>query len=147
MDTMKNNLIKWFMTINAFLIRISRGRIGTKLGTQTILLLETIGRKTGQPRTIPIAYFFHEGKYMIVASNWGKDTNADWYLNLLKNPQATLQVNGKTISATAHNAQGDEYNRLWKFAAEKHPPYLQYKEMTSRHIPIVVFEKMDLLHK
>ena len=137
---MKNMLIKWFMDLNAFFIRITNGRIGSRLGTQTILLLETIGRKTGQSRVVPIAYFFHEGQYLIVASNWGKDKDADWYLNLLKNPHAILQVNGKTIRTQAHVAQGDEYARLWKFATEKHPPYLQYQQMTSRHIPIVVFQ-------
>jgi F420H(2)-dependent quinone reductase len=140
---MKNILIKWFMNFNAFLIRLTAGRIGSRLGTQTILLLETIGRKTGQPRVTPIAYFFHEGQYLIVASNWGKDRDTDWYLNLLKTPRATLQVHGKKISVEAHTAQGEEYARLWKFAAERHPPYLRYQEMTSRHIPIVVFEVVD----
>jgi len=141
---MKNTLIKLFTDFNAFLLRISNGRIGSKLGTQTILLLETIGRKTGQPREIPIAYFFHEGKYLIVASNWGKEKNADWYLNLLKNPRAKLTVNGKTIHAEARDTQRDEYARLWKFATEQNPPYLNYQKMTSRHIPIVVFEVIDL---
>ena len=140
---MKDFLIKLFMDINAFFIRISSGRIGSKLGTQTILLLETIGRKTGGPRVIPIAYFYHEGKYLIVASNWGKEKNADWYLNLLKNPRAKLQVNGKTIPVEAHDTQGDEYARLWKFAAERHSLYLRYQEMTSRCIPIVVFQVID----
>jgi deazaflavin-dependent oxidoreductase (nitroreductase family) len=140
---MKNNLIKWFMKLNAFLIRFTDGRIGGKLGSQTILLLETIGRKTGQPRVIPIAYFFHEGQYLIFASNWGKDKDADWYLNLLKTPHAKLTVNGKIIPVEAHAAQGDEYARLWKFATERHPPYLNYQKMTSRHIPIVVFQPID----
>ncbi len=141
---MKNFLIKLFTDFNAFLIRISRGWIGSRLGTQTILLLETTGRKTGQPREIPIAYFFHEGKYLIVASNWGKEKNADWYLNLLKNPRAKLTVNGQTIQVEARDAQGDEYARLWKFATERNPPYLDYQKMTSRHIPVVVFEVIDL---
>jgi len=141
---MKDTFIKWFMDINAFLLRISNGRIGSRLGTQTILLLETIGRKTGQPRVIPIAYFFHEGKYLIVESNWGKDKHADWYLNLRqKNLHATLQVNGKTIPVQAYDAQGEEYTRLWKFAVERHPPYLRYQEMTSRRIPIVLFQPID----
>ncbi|SRR6266498_2462372 len=137
---MKDALIKWFMRINAFLIRVTNGRVGSRLGTQTILLLETIGRKSGQPRVIPIAYFFYEGKYLIVESNWGKDQHADWYLNLLKDPHATLQVNGQTIHVEAYDAQGDEYVRLWKFATERHPPFLRYQEMTERRIPIAVFE-------
>lgn len=137
---MKDFFIKLFMDFNAFLLRISRGRIGSNLGPQTILLLETMGRKTGQPREIPIAYFFHDGKYLIVESNWGKDKHADWYLNLQKNPRAKLTVKGKTISVQAHDAQGDEYTRLWDFATKKHPPYLNYQKMTKRHIPIVVFD-------
>jgi deazaflavin-dependent oxidoreductase (nitroreductase family) len=131
------------MDINAFFIRVSRGRLGSRLGTQTILLLETVGRQTGRSHEIPIAYFLHEEKYLIVASNWGSDYHADWYLNLLKNPRAKLTVNGKTIKAKAHDTQGDEYARLWKFATEKHPPFLNYQRMTSRRIPIMVFEEFD----
>jgi deazaflavin-dependent oxidoreductase (nitroreductase family) len=137
---MKDLFIKWFMSINSFLIRISRGRIGSNLGTQTILLLHTIGRKSGQERVIPIAYFDYEGKYLIVASNWGKDHQADWVLNLKKQPRAALEVKGKRIEVQSREAQGEEYDRLWKFATEKHPPYLDYQKMTTRHIPIMVFE-------
>ena len=139
---MKDILIRWFMQINSFLLRITNGRLGSKLGTQTILLLETIGRKTGQPREIPIAYFFHEGKYLIVESNWGKDTHADWYFNLKKNPRAKLKVGGRVIPVEAHDAQGEEYARLWKFVTGRHPPFLQYQNMTKRLIPIVIFESV-----
>jgi deazaflavin-dependent oxidoreductase (nitroreductase family) len=141
---MKDFLIRIFMAANAFLIRTTSGRIGSKLGTQTILLLETIGRKSGQPRVIPIAYFLHGGKYLIVESNWGKDKHADWYLNLQKQPRAVLQVNGKRITVEAHDAQGDEYARLWKFATKRHPPYLRYQEMTKRRIPIIVFQPITI---
>ncbi len=140
---MKDFFIKLFMDLNAFLIRLTNGRIGGKLGTQTILLLETIGRKSGEPRMIPIAYFFHEGKYLIVASNWGKEKQAAWYLNLKKNPHATLTVNGKKLPVESHEAQGEEYDRLWKFATERNPPYLDYQKMTSRKIPIMVFQPLN----
>jgi F420H(2)-dependent quinone reductase len=139
---MKDLLIKWFMRINAFLLRITNGRLGSKLGTQTILLLETIGRKSGQPRQIPIAYFFHEGRYLIVETNWGKDSHANWYWNLKKNPRATLYVKGQRILVEAHDAQGEEYDRLWKFATERHPPYLHHQQMTKRQIPIVLFQPL-----
>jgi len=140
---MRDILIKLFMKINAFLIRVSSRRIGSKLGTQTILLLETTGRKSGRPHEIPIAYFHHEGKYLIVASNWGRDYHADWYLNLLENPHAKLTVNGKMIRVEGHDVQGDEYARLWKFVTEKHPPFLNYQKMTSRRIPIMLFEMIE----
>jgi F420H(2)-dependent quinone reductase len=139
---MKDTFIKWFMSINTLLLRLSRGRVGNKLGTQTILILHTLGRKSGQDRAIPIAYFDHENRYLIVASNWGKDNHAAWYLNLLKDPQARLEIKGKTISVTAHEAQGEEYDRLWKFATDRNPPYLEYQKKTTRHIPIMVFEKV-----
>jgi len=140
---MKDLFIKLFIGLNAFLIRLTNGRIGGRLGAQTILLLETTGRKSGQPRVIPIAYFFHEGKYLVIGSNWGRDKHADWYLNLKKTPGATLTVNGQKIPANAHEAQGDEYDRLWAFAAERHPPYLRYQAMTSRHLPIIVFQPLN----
>ena len=140
---MKDYFIRLFMSINAFLIHISRGRIGSKLGTQTILLLHTTGRKSGQERVIPIAYFDYEGKYLIVASNWGKDKNAEWYLNLKHQPRAALEVKGKRIEVQSREATGEEYDRLWNFATEKHPPYLDYQKMTTRHIPIMVFEPVS----
>ena len=139
---MKDIIIKWFMTINTLLLRLSRGRIGSKLGTQTILILHTIGRQSGQDRSVPIAYFFYEGYYLIVASNWGKDKQANWYLNLKKDPHAKLEINGKVISVTAREAQGDEYDRLWKYVTEHHPPYSEYQKMTTRRIPIMLFEQV-----
>jgi F420H(2)-dependent quinone reductase len=139
---MKNTFIKWFMAVNAFLIKISKGQIGGKLGTQNILILNTIGRKSGLARSIPIAYFFHEGKYLIVESNWGKDNHADWYFNLQKQPQASIEVKGQTIKVKASFAEGEEYTRLWEYVTRKHPPYLDYQKMTERKIPIAVFEPM-----
>jgi deazaflavin-dependent oxidoreductase (nitroreductase family) len=138
----KDLLIKLFMAFNAQILRISGGRIGGKLGTQTILILSTIGRNSGQERSIPIAYFNNEERFLIVASNWGKEKNADWYLNLKKDPHAKLEIKGKTVLVLAREALGEEYSRLWKFATERHPQYLKYQEMTTRHIPITVFERV-----
>jgi deazaflavin-dependent oxidoreductase (nitroreductase family) len=140
---MKDLFIKWFMALNTFLIRISGGQIGSKLGSQTILLLHTVGRKSGKLYVTPIAYFYHEGKYLVVASNWGKDRQADWFLNLMEHPRMEIEVDGETIPVEAHEAKGDEYARLWKFATEKHPPYLKYQSMTARQIPIMVFQPLN----
>ncbi|HUH96029.1 MAG TPA: nitroreductase family deazaflavin-dependent oxidoreductase [Anaerolineales bacterium] len=139
---MKDIFIRWFMAFHAFLLHSSHGRIGSNLGAQAILLLHTTGRRSGQERVIPIAYFDHEGKYLIVASNWGKDQNADWYLNLKKQPRAALEVKGKRIDVQSREAEGEEYDRLWKFAVEHHPPYLKYQKMTARRIPLMVFERV-----
>jgi deazaflavin-dependent oxidoreductase (nitroreductase family) len=140
---MKDLFIKWFMAFSMLLLRVSRGRIGSKLGTQTILILHTIGRKSGQERKVPIAYFDYEGIYLIVGSNWGKEKNADWYLNLKKDPQARLEIKGRRVTVVAREAEGEEYKRLWKFSTERHPPYVEYQQKTRRRIPIMVFEPVE----
>jgi hypothetical protein len=61
-NQMKDIFIKWFMSINSLLLRISHGRVGSRLGTQTILVLHTIGRKSGRDRAIPIACFDRSGR-------------------------------------------------------------------------------------
>lgn len=137
---MKNVLIKWFMRMNACFIRLTGGWIGSKLGTQTILILNTTGRKSGQRRSIPIAYFFYEGRYLVVESNWGRDNHADWYFNLQKSPQASIEVKGKIIQVHARFAEGEEYDRLWEYVTKRHAPYLEYQKMTKRKLPIVIFE-------
>ena len=140
---MKDTLIKWFMRVNTFLIHMSGGRIGSTLGSQTILLLHHVGRKSGKPYETPIAYFYHEGKYLIVASNWGRDKQADWFMNLMAQPHTEIEVKGERIPVKAREAEGDEYTRLWQFATEQHPPYLKYQEMTARRIPIAILQKRD----
>lgn len=137
---MKDIFIKWFTDFNAFLIRISKGRIGGRLGTQSILVLHTMGRKSGQPRSTPIAYFEYQGRYLLVASNWGRPNQADWLLNLRHQPTARIDVNGRSYAVQAREAAGDEYSRLWKYVTDRHAPYLHYQEMTSRQIPVVVLE-------
>jgi deazaflavin-dependent oxidoreductase (nitroreductase family) len=134
--------LKIFMGINTFIIRVTKGRLGSRLGTQTVLLLHTRGRKSGKPYVTPIAYFHIEGYYFLVGSNWGKDQNAQWYHNLLVQEKTTIEVNGKSISVEAYEVNGVEYDRLWKYATEQHPPYLHYMEMTQRHIPIVILQPM-----
>jgi deazaflavin-dependent oxidoreductase (nitroreductase family) len=137
---MNKFFLKLFMAANVFVIRISRGRIGSRLGTQTILLLHTVGRKSGRRFVTPIAYFFTDGYYFLVGSNWGKEQNAAWFYNLMARPRTPIEVRGKKILVEARQAEGEEYERLWKYATEHHPPYLHYKEMTSRPIPIVVLQ-------
>jgi deazaflavin-dependent oxidoreductase (nitroreductase family) len=137
---MKDILLNWFTGLNSWLIHISSGKIGTKLGSQSILILNSVGRKSGKVRVTPIAYFNHEGKFLVVASNWGRAHQADWFLNLMKEPRATIEVEGKTIPVETRRARGEEYSRLWKFATERHPPYLNYQKMTARPIPIVVLD-------
>jgi len=128
------------MAINTFAIRVSRGRIGSQLGTQAILLLHSRGKISGKQHITPIAYFQIEGYYFLVGSNWGREQNAGWYHNLMMEPRTIVEVKGEKIPVEASPAVGQEYDRLWNYAIEHHPPYLHYQEMTKRHIPIVVLK-------
>jgi len=138
---MRAVLTRWFTRLNAFLIRISRGRVGGRLGTQSILLLHTTGRRSGQPRSTPVAYFEREGKYLLVGSNWGRPHDADWVLNLRHDPHGRIDVNGRSFAVMAHEADGEEYLRLWQHVTGRHAPYIRYQSMVSRRIPLVVLER------
>jgi deazaflavin-dependent oxidoreductase (nitroreductase family) len=140
---MNKTFLKLFMATNVLVIRVSRGRLGSQLGTQTIMLLHSTGRKSGREFVTPIAYFHTEGFYFLVGSNWGKEQNANWFYNLMAQPRTVIEVKGKKILVEAHQAEGVEYERLWKYAIDHHPAYLHYKEMTSRHIPIVVLQPIS----
>lgn len=137
---MNKFFLKLFMSLNTFVIRLSRGRLGSQLGTQTILLLHSRGHKSGRQYVTPIAYFYTGGFYFLVGSNWGKEQNAGWYYNLLAQPRTTVEVKGRTIPVEAYPAEGPDYEDLWAYAVQHHPPYRHYKEMTSRRIPIMILQ-------
>ncbi len=129
---------KLFTRFNAWLIRVSGGRIGGQLGAQSVLLLQTVGRKSGQPRTTPVSFYRDGGNYLIVASNWGAEHMPDWYYNLQAQPKATIQVYGQQISVTSHLATGAEYARLWQLVTSKNNQFVEYQKSTQRQIPVVI---------
>jgi deazaflavin-dependent oxidoreductase (nitroreductase family) len=137
---MNKFFLKIFMASNTFFIRVSHGRLGSQLGTQTILLLHSRGQKSGKQYVTPIAYFYTGGFYFLVGSNWGKPRNAGWYYNLLAQPRTTVEVKGRIIPVEAYPAEGTDYEDLWAYAVQHHPPYRHYKEMTSRRIPIMILQ-------
>jgi F420H(2)-dependent quinone reductase len=132
--------IRVFMALNTFVIQASRGRLGTLLLSQTILLLHTVGRRSGRHFITPISYIQEDGNYFLVGSNWGWRHNAGWYYNLLDQPHSTIEVGGRQITVEAYIAEGREYERLWIQAVKRYPGYLRYKKTTKRHIPIVILK-------
>jgi len=131
-------LIKLFTRFNAFLVRASGGRLGGQLGRQSILLLTTTGRRSGQPRSTPLSYYRDGTRYLVVASNWGRASQPDWFLNLLRQPRATIQVGGRSLPVQASVAEGDERARLWDLATRQNGQFLQYQQQTARQIPVVI---------
>ena len=133
--------IKALMTINTFLFRLTGGRLGSKMAGQTVLLLNTTGRKSGKAYTTPINYYRANGDYLVVASNWGKDQHPGWYFNLIQQPVATIQVKDRLLSVQAHPASDAEYDKLWNFVTSKNEFYIRYQSQTKRKIPVMILSE------
>jgi len=109
-------------------------------GLLPTLLLTTKGRKSGEPRPIPLIYGTVDGSYVVIASKGGMPKHPLWYLNLEAQPECELRVGAKRVSARARIAAGEERERLWKQMAEIYPPYHDYQKSTERTIPVVVLD-------
>lgn len=106
----------------------------------TILLLTTTGRKSGQPRIMPLIFREIDGKHVVVASKGGTPEHPAWYLNMQEDPEVEVQVKDRVFSAVARDAEGAERDALWDKMAEAWPDYNEYQKKTDRQIPIVVLE-------
>ena len=110
-------------------------------GKLPTLLLTTTGRKSGEPRALPLIYGEIDGSYIVIASKGGMPTHPVWFLNLEATPACELMVGPKAVSARARVAEGEERARLWKQMAGIYPPYDQYQESAGeRTIPVVVLD-------
>ncbi len=107
----------------------------------TVLLLTTKGRKSGEPRELPLIFDEHEGDYIIVASKGGAPEHPAWYLNLVADPEVTVQVRGDRFPARARTAGPDERPELWKLMNQSWSAYDDYQKKTDREIPVVVLER------
>ncbi|MEV4054957.1 nitroreductase family deazaflavin-dependent oxidoreductase [Amycolatopsis sp. NPDC049688] len=121
------------------LLRISGGRVGVgaAVGLQT-LLLTTIGRRSGEPRQVPLLYVERAGGYVVIGSNWGGEAHPAWSANLLARPEATVSVHGRTLGVTGRLLTGDERQEMWDAVAAYWPAYDRYA-VRAEHREIRVF--------
>jgi len=112
-------------------------------GILPTLLLTTTGRKSGEPRALPLIYGEADGSYIVIASKGGMPDHPLWFRNLEAKPGCELQVGAKRVSAKARIAEGEERERIWKQMVEIYPPYTDYQKATERTIPVVVLEPAD----
>jgi F420H(2)-dependent quinone reductase len=134
---------KTFTKANVFIYRLSKGSLGNRMGRQSVLLLHTMGRKSGKQYVTSLSYYRDGNSYLVVASNWGKEQHPDWYNNLMHQPQTTIQVGARTLNVNAHSAKDEEYQRLWVLVTQKNEQYIQYQSGMNRKIPIVVLTPID----
>jgi F420H(2)-dependent quinone reductase len=137
-------LLKWlfrlFTSVHVALYRLTGGRIGGSMRRGGILLLTTVGRKTGKKRTIPLGYITDDGNYVIVGSNAGLNQHPAWYFNLQNHPKVMLQINADEIPANAKIPDPEEYKRLWTKLIAILPGYANYQKRTTREIPLVILQ-------
>jgi deazaflavin-dependent oxidoreductase (nitroreductase family) len=132
----------WRVTgrLHAALYRATGGRVGHSAGKITNLLLTTTGRRSGQPRTVPLAYLADGERFAVVASNGGSDRPPAWWRNLQANPAASVQVGARVVPVVARAATPDEHAVLWPRLTAVNPFFAQYVQITSRPIPVVLLE-------
>jgi deazaflavin-dependent oxidoreductase (nitroreductase family) len=115
--------------------------LGGGEGMLPTLLLISKGRKSGEPRPLPLIYRKIDDTYVIVASKGGAPAHPAWYLNLEAEPACEIRVGAEIMQARARTATGAERARLWDALAEIYPPYNDYQVAAGdREIPVVVLE-------
>jgi deazaflavin-dependent oxidoreductase (nitroreductase family) len=116
----------------------SGGTEGTEMKGMPVVLLTTVGAKTGKLRKTPLMRVEHEGQYAIVASLGGAPKNPVWYHNVVKNPRVELQDGTVTGDYDAREVSGEEKAQWWERAVAAYPDYADYQNKTDRQIPVFV---------
>ena len=127
----------------AELFERTAGAEGNLLRGRPIILLTSLGAKTGKLRKTPLMRVEHDGQYAVVASQGGAPTHPTWYHNLVANPHVELQDGPVRKDYTARLATGTERAEWWKRANETWPDYDGYQLKTTREIPVFVLTPRD----
>jgi len=128
--------------VHRAMLKLTGDRLGWTVSNMPALELTTIGRKSGQPRSVMLTSPLQEGAtIVVVASRGGDDTHPAWYLNLRDNPDVEVAYQGRTKQQmTARIASPDERARLWPLVIADHKNYEGYQTKTDREIPLVLLE-------
>jgi deazaflavin-dependent oxidoreductase (nitroreductase family) len=122
--------------------RANEGRVGGQFEGAPMILIHHRGRTSGAERVNPVVYLPVDGGYAVFASKGGAPDNPDWYLNLMANPETTVEVGTDTIPVVARETSGDERQRIWERQVAVMPGFADYeKNAAPRVIPVVVFER------
>lgn len=131
--------------MHAKLVILSRGRIARSFiftGGMPILVITTTGRRSGKPRSTPLGYLKDDGNVAVIASNAGSDRTPAWWLNLQKDPTAEILIERQRQPVRARLATQSEDQRLWSIFAALNPGFGEYRNLTTRRIPVVILEPM-----
>jgi deazaflavin-dependent oxidoreductase (nitroreductase family) len=124
--------------------RANNGKVGGYFAGRNLLLLHTVGARTGQPRTNPVAYVTDGDRLVVIASKGGSDSNPDWYHNILANPNVTVEVGNEQFKARATPVTEEpERSRLYAKMVEHMPGFAEYETKTARKIPAITLERVS----
>ena len=134
-------LLKVLITrVNLWLLIRSKGRLGNSFLGKPVLLLHTIGHKSGQPRMTPLFYLADGDRIILVASNAGTVKDPAWFGNIKVNPEVSMQIRGRYREMRGHPASEQEFEHYWPRVVEMFPTWGEIQEMSLRKFPIAVFE-------
>ncbi len=120
--------------------RANGGKVGGQFQGAPLLLITTVGSKSGLERVSPVMYMALDDGYAIFATFAGAPTNPAWFHNLVATPTATIEVGDATINVSARVAQGDERERIWSAQKLAAPGMAEYETKTDRVMPVVILE-------
>jgi deazaflavin-dependent oxidoreductase (nitroreductase family) len=106
------------------------------MGSMKVLLLETTGHKSGQPRTVGLSYLEDEGRHFVAASYAGEDRDPAWAMNLEAQPRASVTIGGRHFPVIARALEGAERRAMFDRFVEADAAYGEYQERTTREIPV-----------
>lgn len=113
---------------------------GVSINGLDVILLTTLGAKSGKLRKVPLMRVEHEGRYAIVASLGGAPKHPVWYFNVKAEPHVELQDGTVTRDYDAREVTGEEKAEWWERAVAAYPDYADYQKKTDRQIPVFVLE-------
>ena len=117
--------------------RANDGKVGGRFEGKTLLLLHTMGAKSGQEYVNPVAYVRDGEKYVVIASKGGASTNPDWFYNILAHPRLTVEVGTQTFPVEAQVTEDPERTILYNKMVEMMPGFDDYRRNTTRKIPVI----------
>lgn len=134
-------LRRLFARFHTSVYRLTGGRLGGRWGKAPVLLLTTTGRRTGTPRTTPLLYLPDGEAFVVVATNDGAPEHPNWYVNLRKEPEATVQAGPDRIEVRAEDADDEARERLWPRLVAIYASYERDQRRTERVLPVVVLRR------
>lgn len=117
--------------------RKNHGKLSGYFGGTPLLLLHTVGRKTGNVRVNPVVYLRDGERYLVFASKGGADTNPDWYYNLKAHPNIQVEVGDETVEVSAEEVTGSDREMLFARQSKVNPAFAEYQQKTKRIIPVM----------